>query len=119
MDFTSVDTYIQKMHFTDLYDALDQPHKESIVFEATELLNDNFRESLLTDRIVALQTLYMLEGEHEDYDMFKRHGITQLNVKDISVTFKGRNGVSAGYDSISPDVLALIGKGRASVGELL
>jgi hypothetical protein len=63
MDFNSVDQYLNRMHFAELYKALEQDGKESIIFEATELLKDKFRESLLTDRIVALQVNYMLEGE--------------------------------------------------------
>ncbi|WP_028983329.1 hypothetical protein [Sporolactobacillus terrae] len=119
MDFTSVDQYLNKMHFADLYKALDPDGRQSIVFEATELLKDKFRESLLTDRIVSLQVNYMLEGESEEYAKLRRHGVTAASAKDVSMTFEGRGGETATYDPICPDVQQLIGGRKASVGELI
>jgi hypothetical protein len=119
MDFTSVDAYLQKMHFADLYKALDDDGKQSIVFEATELLKDYFRESQLTDRAVALQVNYMLEGEDEEFEKYRRHGITDLQAKDVSVTFGEQNSQAKDYSPICPEVLDLIGSGRASVGRLI
>lgn len=119
MDFNSVDKYLNKMHFADLYKALEQDGKQSIIFEATELLKDQFRESLLTDRIVALQVNYMLEGESEEYEKLRRHSVTGLSAKDVSVSFGEQNGIATTYSPICPDVQSLIGKNRSSVGEII
>ncbi|MGD6993997.1 hypothetical protein [Sutcliffiella horikoshii] len=111
MDFTQIDAYLEKMHFANQYRKLEQPNKESIIFEATELLKDNFAEAKLTDRAIALQVLFMLEGEEEEYSKLKRHGVKSYAVKGVSVAFDGNN--------ISPDVLAILQPKRASVGRLL
>lgn len=62
MDFASVDAYLQQLNNTQVYTDLDQATKEKAVFSAIEALKDVYRESLLNDRIAAIQTLYMLEG---------------------------------------------------------
>jgi len=111
LDFTLIDAYLEKMHFADQYKKLEHPAKESIIFEATELLKDNFAEVKLTDRAIALQVLFMLEGEEEEYSKLKRHGVKSYAVKGVSVSFDGNN--------IAPDVLAILQPKKASVGRLI
>ncbi|WP_342512797.1 hypothetical protein MKY34_19650 [Sporosarcina sp. FSL K6-1522] len=105
--------YIEKMPGSDLFLELDQDEQVKHIFAAHELLKDNFRESSITDRAVAMQTLYMLEGEDEEYAKLKRHGVKSYAVKGVSVTFDGSN--------ISPDVSKLLKpkSGSGLVGRLI
>ncbi len=103
--FEKIDLYINKLPFSDAYKSLDTPFKQAIVFAAEELLRDRYKETLLTDRIIALQSLYMLEGEQEEYAKLKRHGVTEYSTKGVSASFEG--------DNISPDVKAILGRGKA------
>lgn len=100
MDFAEVDRYIQRMPFTERYDALGDAQKEAVVFAAEEVLADEYDRKRLTERTVALQTLYMIEGEAEEFSKLKRHGVKQYNVKGVSVTFEGAG--------ISPEVTRIL-----------
>lgn len=111
MEFTLVDEYLSKLHFAEAYSKLESPAKESIVFTAEELLKDQFNPSKITARIIALQVLYMLEGEDEDFSKYKRHGVQSFATKGVSISFSG--------SSISPEVLSILRPSRASVGRLL
>lgn len=113
MDFQSVNTYLGKMRKTAGYFDLDVTEQEKEVFEATELLKDNFEASKLTDRAVALQVIYTLEGEEEEYGKLKRHGVKSYSVKGVSVSFEGTG--------ISPDVISLLlpKEHKAMVGRLV
>lgn len=111
MDFSVINAYLQKLHYAAPYKKLEQQAQESIVFEAQELLKDHFDESKLNERAIALQVLFMIEGEEEEYAKLKRHGVKSYSVKGVSVTFEGHN--------ISPDVMALLRPFRASVGRLI
>lgn len=113
MDFVSVDAYLNKLHGADLYTQLAQEKKEPLVFTATELLTDAFGVDKLTERIVSLQVLYMLEGEQQGYAMLKRQGITQYANKGVSATFNGST------SDIAPSVLGLIQTSGARVGRLI
>lgn len=104
--FEAIDDYINKLPFSDIYKSLETPVKQAHVFAAEELLKDRYKESLLTDRIIALQTLYMIEGEEEEYAKLKRHGVTEFSTKGVSASFDG--------DNISPDVKAILGEGKTA-----
>lgn len=119
MDFVSVDQYLNKLHYADLYKSLDNNSKQTAVFEAMEMLKDRYRESLLSERIVAIQTLYMLEGEDEDFRKFRRQGVTAIRSSDLDVTFEGRGGQSSVYDPISPEVQQMIRSKCPPIGELI
>jgi len=117
MDFTEVNAYMEKLYSAGPYFELPTHEQQTAVFEATELLADEFGADKLTPRIVALQTLYMIEGEAEDYAMLKRQGIKNLKVKDLSVEF------DAAFD-IAPMVLKIMkppasALGGARVGRLI
>jgi hypothetical protein len=111
MDFTSIDEYLKKLHFAEAYLKMDDTAKESIVFTAEELLKDQFNPSKITERVVALQVLFMLEGEDEEFSKYKRQGVSNFSTKGISISFNGSN--------ISPDVLAILKPSRASIGRLI
>ncbi|OAK70092.1 hypothetical protein [Lederbergia galactosidilytica] len=110
----SIEEYIKKMHDKDLFMNLDDEQKDSSIFSALELLKDHYRPSKITDRAVALQVLYMLEGEDEEYAKLKRHGVKNYAVKGVSVTFDG--------GEIASSVIAILGEPRtkkATVGQLI
>lgn len=110
----SIKEYIGKMHGNDLFMSLEEKEKDRVVFSALELLKDHYRPSKITDRAAALQTLFMLEGEDEEYAKLKRHGVKSYAVKGVSVTFEGGD--------IAPGVIAILGEPKtkkASVGQLI
>lgn len=109
----SIKEYIQKMYGNELFVELEGDEQEKVIFAAHELLKDNFQESSITTRAVAVQTLFMLEGEDEEYAKLKRHGVKSYSVKGVSVTFDG--------SSISPDVSKLLKPKSSSalVGRLI
>lgn len=111
MEFTEVNEYLGRLSFTEPYDEMVSDDKEKVVFTATEVLRDEFGENRLTPRAVALQTLYMLEGEDEDFSKYKRHGVESFSTKGVSISFKDVD--------ISPSVLRLMGRSGASVGRLI
>jgi hypothetical protein len=71
--FVTVNEYLSKLPNSKVYKDLAEIDKEAAVFTEEELLKDHFADKL-TDRAVALQVLYMLEGEDEEYAKLKRHG---------------------------------------------
>lgn len=113
LDFVSVDQYLNQLHYTDMYKELPLEDREKIVFTAEEMLKNHFDEKYISVKAVALQTLYMIEGEKEEFAKFKRQGVTSFSMKGMSFSFEGGN--------ISPDVVALINKEkrRASIGRLV
>lgn len=121
MDFASIDAYLRKLHSNDTYAELQPGAQQSVVFTATELLTDYFGLAKLTDRIVALQVLYMLEGEGQEFEMLKRQGVKSYNTGGTSVSF------TDDASGIAPAVLAILGTSstggatvsRAFVGSLI
>ncbi len=119
----SIKEYIDRMHGNELFTELDDNAQEKIIFTAYELLKDNFKESLITDRTVALQVLYMLESDASDFSSLKNQGVSSYSVKGVSVSFgssesetnsNNRNGL------IAPAVLAILNKNSgAKVGRLI
>src|SRR5699024_9308813 len=85
----TIKEYLNKMYGNEPFKEIDNIEQEKIMFNAHELLKDNFKENSITDRSVALQVLYMLEGEEEEYAKLKRHGVKSYSVKGVSVTFEG------------------------------
>lgn len=110
MDFTSVDAYLKRMSNTAGYTDLDAAEQEKKVFEASELLKDHFDASKLTDRAVALQTIYMLEGDEEGFGRLKRQGVKSYAVKGVSVSFEG--------SGISEEVLLILTSRRGGVARM-
>jgi len=108
----SIKEYLDKMYGNGLYEELESTDQDKIIFGALELLKDNFKEESITDRAVALQVLYMLEGEEEEFSKLKRHGVKSYSVKGVSVTFDGTE--------IAPSVIQLLEPvPKAKVGRLI
>lgn len=109
--FESIDEYLNKMSGGNLYNDLVFTDKEKAVFTATELLNDHFPNASTNIRAIALQVLYTLEGDDEEYAKLKRHGVKSFSTKGISVSFEG--------SGISPDVIHLLQPKKGYVGTLI
>jgi len=116
MDFTEVNAYMEKLYSAGPYFALPEHEQQTAVFEATERLADEYGEEKLTPRLVALQALYMIEGETEEYAMLRRQGIQSMKVKDLSVTFGGGNDIAPAVIKIMTPATVT---GRAKVGRLI
>lgn len=106
-----IKTYLSMLSNNELFEALSEPEKNKIIFTSHELLKDYFTTEKLTDRAVALQVLYSLEGEDEEYSKLKRHGVTSYSVKGVSVSFDG--------SGISPDVIRLLGSTKGAKAKRL
>ncbi|WP_458463794.1 hypothetical protein [Paenibacillus sp.] len=111
--FTEINAYLEKLHGADEYTKLATIDRQKAVFTATELLGDYFPVDKLTPRSIALQVLYTLEGEAEEYGKLKRQGITKFATKGISVEFSG--------SGISPEVIQMLkpSSSKARVGRLI
>lgn len=110
MDYELVDAYIQQLHYKADYNNLSTEQRRSAVFEASELLSDEYGAGRLTPRIVALQTLYMLEGEAEEFAKLKRHGVESYSVKGVSISFKGSDIAPAVAKLLKPKTSAKVGR---------
>lgn len=108
----SIKEYLDKMYGNHLYEELESTDQDKIIFDAYELLKDNFKVEIITDRAVALQVFYVLEGEEEEFSKLKRHGVKSYSVKGVSVTFNGTE--------IAPSVIQLLEPApKAKVGRLI
>lgn len=113
MDFIEVNDYLLKLRTAAEYKALEQQDKEAAVFEASELLLDHVPESRVTNRVIALQTLFMIEGEGETFAMLRRQGVKSYSVKGVSVSLEAAGVAPAVIDILFPKSL------KASVGRLV
>lgn len=99
--------YIDKLPKNEAFKELTSEKQASYIFDATEMLKSYYsdnQDKATEKRLVAKQTLYLLEGDSEEFNRLKAHGITNATTKDTSVTFdKGAIG-----NLISPEVSAIL-----------
>jgi hypothetical protein len=108
----AVNEYLAKLPGTDQFLALDQAEQDKWIFQATETLTDHLASRQITDRTIALQTMYEWEGDQEDFGMLKRQGVDTFSAEGLSVSFKS--------GSVSPKVLDIVTRsGRAGVGSII
>jgi hypothetical protein len=118
MDTQEVKDYLAKLPDDSiaLYSSLPTQQQDKQIFLAAELLGDFYRSKDITARAVALQMLYNLEAEGEEFARLKRHGIQSMSTKDTSVTF-------ARADALSPSVISILGepisKAKGFTGRLI
>src|SRR5699024_10672803 len=105
-----VKKYIDKMYGNESFMELDDTEKDKIIFTAYELLKGYFKENMITDRIIALQILYMLDGEDEGFDKLRKQGVASYSVKGVSISFQKNNSNSSngGSSLIAPAVLDIL-----------
>lgn len=118
MEAQAIKDYMSKLpeSVASPFNSLSEPEKGKQIFLATESLADHYSESKLTPRVVALQILFTLEAEGEEFAKLKRHGVQSASAKGTSVTFSRS-------DSLSPAVVDILGEPSKSkkgfVGRLI
>lgn len=119
----TIEKYLNRMYGNELYEDLDESNQEKIIFNAHELLKDNFKATLITDRAVALQVLYMLESDESDFSSLRNQGVSSYSVKGVSVSFgssESKTNKSNDSGLIAPAVMALLNPNSgAKVGNLI
>ncbi|WP_445506796.1 hypothetical protein [Niallia sp. 03190] len=109
--YETVDEYLNKLSNAEAYTKLSVEERQKAVFTAEELLKDHFPTKAMPVRAIALQVLYTLEGESEEFSKYKRHGVKAFATKGLSIQFEG--------SGISPDVINIINPNKAFVGSLI
>ncbi len=108
--------YIEKLpsSMTSAYLDLDEKDRGALIFLANELLLDIYPASKISARVSALQVLFMIEAEREEYAKLKRHGVQSASTKGVSINFSNNA-------ALSPDILNLLGDPRneAMIGRLI
>lgn len=116
MDAQKVKDYMNLLPLsaTAPYSNLEESEKDKQIFLANELLTDYYRDVDLTPRVVALQILFNLEAEGEEFARLKRHGVQSMSTKGTSVTFSN-------VESLAPSVVDIMGapKTKGFVGRLV
>lgn len=102
--------YVKKMPGSDDFIALETTDQDQWIFQATDLLKDHFTARKITTRIIALQTLFMYEGDAEDFAQLRRQGVKKFSADGLSVTLKDTQ--------ISPVIISIMDK-SAGVGSLI
>jgi hypothetical protein len=111
----SVKDYLNKMPGTESFLALNDPEQEKWLFLATETLSEYIPARKITDKITAIQVLYMFKDDAEDFAVLKSQGVDTFSTEGLSVSFKDK-----GPSSISPVILDIISHGgRAGVGSII
>lgn len=108
----TVKEYLGMIPGTDEFLALDQAEQDRWIFQSEEILKDHLHPRQITHRVIALQTMYMFEGESEDFAVLKRQGVDQFSAEGLTVSFKS--------GSIAPQVMDIVDRGgRAGVGRII
>ena len=105
--FAEVDAYLFALSYTDVYKEKEQADREQDVFTAYEKLTSYYDDIYLTPKIIGLQTVYMIEGEEEEFAKFKRQGVKSMGLGDLSFTYDITQ-------QISPEVVTLIERAKAA-----
>ncbi|MEB7460154.1 hypothetical protein [Staphylococcus borealis] len=103
MKVEDVLNYLELIPTPQSYENMDIDTAKKHVFNAQEEVNDvliKYPTVDISPRMVALQTIYNLEGEEEGTAMMRRQGITDYTVKDVKAVLD--------KDVISPSVFAII-----------
>lgn len=108
MNPTAIKDYISRLPYNATFTDLTADIQDKIMFGASEMLRRRYGADAITDEMIALQSLYMAEGENEEFAMFKRQGVKTVRLDEINFTFDG--------NSISPEVVALV-ESQAGAGE--
>jgi len=110
-NFLEVDTYLQALAYTDVYKEKTIEERQSITFTAYDKLLSYYDDIYLTPKIIGLQTVYMIEGEEEEFAKFKRQGVKSMGLSGMSFTFDITQ-------QISPEVATLIAREKEKEAEV-
>lgn len=95
--------YLDKLPTPKVYKDLSEEERERHIFNAQEEINDvliKYPKVQLSARMIAIQTLYNLEGEDEGIAMLRRQGVSDYTVKDVKAVLDKA--------SLSPQVQSMI-----------
>lgn len=90
--------YMNRLPNTEHFMELSSDDQEKHIFNATEVLQSYFSTNVtpvLNERVIALQTLFMMEGDSEEFAKLKRHGVSSFSAKDVSVGFEKASALSS------------------------
>ncbi|MED3974607.1 hypothetical protein P4639_14535 [Priestia megaterium] len=105
-DFALVDTYLQNLAFTESYKEKSEEDRRLISFTAYDCLLSFYADKYLTPKVIGKQTMYMIEGEAEEFAKFKRQGVSSMGLKGMSFSFDITK-------HVSPESIALIEQAQA------
>lgn len=103
MNQQEIEDYIALLPYNEVFTELDAETKVKVVFAAWQMLRRRFGAAVITTEMAALQTLYFVEGEKEEFAKFKRHGLSNVQVEDLRMNFSEKQ-----TSPISPEVEAII-----------
>lgn len=110
----SVKDYIRKLPGSEQFMGQDDEVIERWIFSANETLADHIPKRKITDRITAIQVLYMYNDQAQDFAILKSQGVDTFSTEGMSVKF------TDSPSGVSPSVLAIIERsGRAGTGRLV
>lgn len=109
-----VHEYIEKLPGSEQFLAQDSEVIDRWIFSAGELLADHIPKRKITDRIIAIQVLYMFNDQAQDFAILKSQGVDTFSTEGMSVKFVDSP------SGVSPTVLAIIERsGKAGTGRLI
>lgn len=100
MNPTEIEEYIAGMPFAEDYYSLPDEIKPKLIAECWNMLRRRYGAAVITSEMAALQTVYIAEGEKEEFSKFKRQSVKSFGLDGISFSFD--------LDHVSPEVVALI-----------
>lgn len=104
MNQAAIELYISRLPYSEFFVDLQQEVKDKVIFSASEMLRRRFAAAaVITDEMIALQALFVVEGEKEEFAKFKRHNLSSVQVEDLRLNFNEK-----GEQSISPEVVAIV-----------
>ncbi|WP_394548813.1 hypothetical protein [Priestia aryabhattai] len=106
-EFELVNAYLESIKYTDVYTEKSMEDRGKLVFTAYDKLTNFYDEKYLTPKVIGLQTVYMIEGEEEEFAKFKRQGVKSMGLGDLSFTYDITQ-------QISPEVVTLIERAKAA-----
>lgn len=106
MDQIKVEDYIALLPYSEVFTELNQDLKNRIIFGSHEMLVRRYDTGIVSDEIVAVQALFVAEGEEEEFAKFKRQGVTSIGLSGLSISVKG--------SEVSPEVIAILGEPKGS-----
>lgn len=112
MNQAEIKAYIEQLPYTDIFLSLAVEVQNKIMFGASEMLRRRFGNAALTVELVAIQSVYLAEGEAEEFAKFRRHNVSSMGVEDLRFTFEKGSG-----DNIAPEVYAIIQAAAAAKAE--
>lgn len=91
-------SYMDMLPTNEYFNELTDEDKKKYLFAASEEIKRVYPTITIEPAMVAMQSLYNIEGEVEGIAMMRRQNIQDYTVKDVKVVLK--------KDKLSPDLVA-------------